>query len=103
MEIGLFQLENLALTPAHFRIFDLRAKREPVHPGLDRLLKAALNVAPDQVIKCVQSERLPLDLPLILVCEDGGESSKLVVQLEALGHINVYFVGGGVNGLLSEL
>lgn len=103
MEIGLFQLENLITTPARFRLFDLRADKKTIHPGVDRLLAGAVQVTSDNFLGQVRQEKLPLDFPLILICETGDHSKRLAAQLEKSGHTNVYVVEGGAEGLLSEL
>lgn len=103
MEIGLFQLENLATTPARFRLLDLRLQMEAVDPLIDRVLKLGIPVAAADVVKLVRGENLPPEIPLVLICETGERSREAAVALEGAGYQQIYVVGGGVAGLLSEL
>ncbi|MGE4132034.1 MAG: rhodanese-like domain-containing protein [Bdellovibrionales bacterium] len=102
MEIELFQLENLFLSPSRFVFWDLRQK---VHgtgrDSLDQLLSKA-NTVQEQEIEAELSKLSARDFPIVLLCEDGRRSSQLAQQLEKKGYVNVYVVAGGVVGLLAE-
>lgn len=102
MEIGLFQLENLFTTPSRYRLFDIRLERKSLGPGLDRLIANAAHVKPSELVHQIQVDKLPLDFPIILLCETGQESNALAEKLESNGFTNVYVIEGGVEGLLSE-
>lgn len=103
MELGLFQLENLALTPARFYLIDLREEPSNIHPGVDRLLKQARRWTREEAIREIGSGAIPAQVPVVLLCQDGSVSAAVAKELEAAGHNQVYVVAGGVVGLLSEL
>lgn len=103
LEIGLFQLENLALVQTRFQLFDLRRAPGPVHPHVDALLAKARPLRADQVEKVMQTEQISLDAPIVLLCETGDTSTAVAERLESIGYDQVYVVAGGVAGLLSEL
>lgn len=106
MEIGLFQLENLSLTPARFVFLDLRAVASapvPASPHIDKLLSKATAVSSDLVEDHLRQVNPDGGTPVLLVCEDGKTSQALAERLERAGFANVYVVAGGVRGLLSEV
>ena len=103
MEIGLFQLESLFLTPSRHVFLDLRPQRTGVHPDIDKLLASATHVLPEEVEKHLESGAVAKDFPVLLVSEDGTVASTVAHKLESAGYSNVYIVAGGVTGLLSEL
>lgn len=99
MELGLFQLENIFLSPSPFQFFDLRKDTQSLPAPLDRLFKKAQVISLGELLK----KNLPKEQPVVLVCEDGKTSQEAARQLEAAGHSQTYIVAGGVAGLLSEL
>jgi rhodanese-related sulfurtransferase len=103
VEIGLFQLENLVLTPARYCVVDLRAERGSTRPEVDRLLHKARHLTAEELLAQVKDGQIPSQLPVILVCQDGRLSKDIARRLESVGHQQVYVVAGGVFGLLSEL
>lgn len=103
MEMGLFQLENLAMTPTRFCLIDLRTQIAPISPTIDRLLKLARRLSADEVLSEVRDGRISLETPAILLCDDGALSGEVARRMESAGHGQVYKVAGGVVGLLSEL
>ncbi len=103
MEIGLFQLENLFLSPSRFFFFDLRTERRPVGPTVDGYISKATSIEPQELAAHLQAHNTPLEFPILLLCEDGLTSADKARELEAAGYGNIYVVTGGVTGLLSEL
>lgn len=103
MEIGLFQLENLFLSPNRFLFFDLRSDLTPSHTPIDSHLKKATALEPNDVEAHLQSQKTHLEFPVVLICADGKVSSAKARELEAAGYNNIYVVTGGLLGLLSEL
>jgi rhodanese-related sulfurtransferase len=107
--LGLFQLENLALTPSRFTLFDLRGTADggrevqTLGPTLAALFSRAVRVEPPEVERYLQSQGVELDSPVVLLCADGVLSTGVAERLESLGYANVYVVAGGMGGLLSEL
>lgn len=103
MEIGLFQLENLFLSPSRFLFFDLRTEKRPVAPSIDQYLSRATAIEPNELGAHLQAQNTPHEFPILLLCQDGGTSAEIARGLEAAGYTNIYVVTGGVAGLLSEL
>ncbi len=103
MEIGLFQLENLFLSPSQFFFFDLRTEKRPIAPNLDQYLSRATAMEAPELAGHLKAQNTPLEYPILLLCQDGGTSAEIARELEAAGYTNIYVVTGGVTGLLSEL
>jgi rhodanese-related sulfurtransferase len=104
MEIGLFQLENLFLTPTRFCFLDIRLK--PVESAglvVDKLVSKAQRVPPQAVLEHLVLNKVEMSFPLVLLCADGKTSAKVARKLESAGYGNVYVVTRGIVGLLSEL
>ncbi len=103
MEIGLFQLENILMSPARYLFFDLREVKDSSSEAVNRLLARATTLNSSDVITWLKGNKVDESLPVVLICNEGALSAKLKVQLERSGYQNVYTVEGGVAGLLSEL
>ena len=102
-EIGLFQLENLALTPARFLYFDLRSERKDLPAPLGALLKRAQPLSPTGAEHMIEkTSGGDKTAPILLVCENGTDSAALARRLSQLGYEQIYVVAGGVQALLSE-
>lgn len=99
MQIGLFQVENLAGAPAMYVFFDLRRERAP--SAVDHLLKRAVPADEAQAEK--QLALLPKSAPILLLDENGKTAVEFARRLEESGYEQVYVVAGGVEGLLAEL
>lgn len=99
MQIGLFQVENLAGAPAMYVFFDLR--RERTSTAVDHLLRRA--VPANEVQVEAQLASLPKSAPVLLIDENGKTAVAFGRRLEAAGFEQVYVVAGGVEGLLAEL
>lgn len=98
MELGLFQVENLAGAPALYLFFDIRSRREP--SAVDSLLRRAVVASPAEVE--AQLKAVPKSAPVLLLDEDGRTSREFARRLEGQGFEQVYVVAGGVEGLLAE-
>jgi len=103
MEIGLFQLENLATTPSQYVFFDLRDERTPIHPEIDRVLIRSELSKPANVLPRLRELSVPPSIPVVLMSEDGVVALQLFATLEREGFEQVYVVDGGILGLLTEL
>jgi rhodanese-related sulfurtransferase len=103
MEIGLFQLENLVHTRVEFKILDLRMETKSLPPALEALLTRGIRLSVENVETYLREGKTPLSAPVILLCDDGKASARIAETLESQGFQNVFVVGGGVEGLLSEL
>ncbi len=102
MEIGLFQLENLFTNPNRFLFFDLRRQALATRPELDQMLMRATRIEAMGIESYLAENRIDLDFPIVLFCEDGRLSSAQARDLTSAGFRNVYVLTGGVAGLLSE-
>lgn len=103
MEIGLFQLENLFLTPNRYLFFDLRVEITPSKPAIDNYLTKAKPIDAQKLHAHLKEQNTPKEFPVLVVCENGETSAEVARELEAAGYGNIYVVTGGVAGLLSEL
>ena len=104
MEIGLFQIENLALTRITFLLLDLRDDRSRPLPGpLSEGSIAVESVSSNKAINFLNQQAGLKDRPVVLLCEAGKTSTSLAQELETQGFSNVYVVAGGYEGLLLEL
>jgi len=103
MEIGLFQLESLSLTPALYLYFDLREEDQAVPPALSPLLKRAQKISAIQVEQHLRESQADSKTPILLICETGATSKALAKRLADKGFEQVYVVAEGVRGLLGEL
>lgn len=103
MQIGLFQLENLSLTPARFVFLDVRTQREPLPAPLARLLTKATPLAASEVETHLKTLNADAHTPIVLLDQDGVDTATLAQTLERKGFAQVYVVAGGVAGLLAEI
>jgi rhodanese-related sulfurtransferase len=104
LEIGLFQLENLIISRSPFVFLDVRANPSGELPvEIERCLKVAHAIKVEEAEKYLNDQGGSKERPIVLVCNSGGKSSKLAAQLETAGYTNVYYIAGGVAGLVGEL
>ncbi len=104
MEIGLFQLENIFNARTQFTFLDLREKSSlDLGPELSKIVALATPVTSENIEGHLNRIQIAKEYPVILLCEDGRESSKVARRLEASGFVNVYVVARGLLGLESEL
>jgi rhodanese-related sulfurtransferase len=105
-QIGIYQIENLILQRVPFTLLDLTAKGNVIAP-FEHLNTYYLNFFKNLILKTTETEyksaekfqALAKEAPIVIVCDSGKESMKLVSELEAEGYINVFYVNGGAASL----
>ena len=70
---------------------------------LKNILKNAVKINGADVERHLKENKLALDAPIILLCENGKSSGVVCGILEKQGYKNVYVAEGGIEGLLSEV
>ena len=95
-----YQLKNLMDKNIHFGFFQL----ENFSCGYDRETEALLKKLKKKTEEELLSDLKDQDLkqPLVFICEKGFISKALAQKLRDHHFINVYFVKGGLKGLLKD-
>lgn len=98
--LELFQLENLILNQTQFHFFFLRNSDSRELPKI--LLSASTTSAEDLKAKAL-AQNFSKQEPIVLVCEDGIESTRVAKWLMSRDFINVYVLENGVQSLSQKL
>lgn len=101
-EIGMFQFENLVRNQIPFTLVNVNdcdlKSLFPVYlsaPLERRQLKTTVERAVSDV-----KENVPIkDQAIVVLCEDGSKSGRIVDELENAGFRNVFYVKGGRHAL----
>lgn len=108
MTLGLFQLKNLVQNRVPFFLisvpidWDMGFSSSEVH-----LIKAQMAELPDlefnleAVQKLVSDKKIPVDFPIVLICQDGSRSAPICQHLSE-GKGNCYVVEDGATGLIQQ-
>lgn len=105
--IGAFQVDNLMINNMPFLFLDLRADTA-VPPELKKSVeqlmfwRRARAIAPQNAISTVQELAPQTMMPVLLLCEDGRNSSEVAVKLGDLGYGHILVVEGGIEQLARE-
>lgn len=103
-KIGFFQLENLVHNRVPFLLLNLGPSLVPLYTSIYKLHIENHEILADesQAIKVLEDMKIPLDAALVLICEDGQKSSRILVQLEKKAYTNVFLMDGGYQQLMTE-
>lgn len=101
-EIGSFQFENLVLNRIPFVFINLTASLPLMfkQPYYQRHLESLeLRTTEDEVLQKLKERNHPSHEAILVCCDNGQQSVKLVDSLEASGFLNVFFIKEGLNSL----
>lgn len=84
-----------------FVTLDIRTAREFGVFAMN--LPGNLVIAADQVFLPKNLQRLPVDLPIIVICQSGIRSVAIGTALRHIGFDNVFILKGGLKGLSAYL
>lgn len=103
--IGYFQFDNLLQNRVPLLLIMLdEVDLKSWYNSLTQLhiQNVSLVCSSDKVLESVQAKKLPPHFAIIVLDKDQKKSPQVVKELEKAGHINVYYVKNGFNGLLTE-
>lgn len=103
-KIGYFQLENLIQNRVPFILLNLGPSLVPLYISVFKMHLENHEILTDEslAIKTLEEMKAPLDAALVLICEDGLKSSRLLIELEKKSYSNVYLMDGGYQQLMTE-
>ena len=102
-EIGYFQLENLILNQVQFLFFDIRVEKQPISDEpLKSMLQSSVPLEATEVEAYLKEKLEDKSSPIVVMCETGEISSKLALELNSRGYINVNVIENGCNGLVED-
>jgi|GEM_PF-3823590 len=111
--LDFFQVDNLIRGRVAFHIVNLGVSFEEIYPvsrhpmeaihirNRELKLGAALEAA--QVIAAIEQEKIAVQEPIVVFCEDGKLSARVTELLQAKGFKNAYFAKGGVDSLKLQM
>lgn len=106
MPIGFYQFDNLIQQRVPFFLFSAVDLSKLNYIGVEKMHLGQVTTAVDttmglnEIIMLIQEKGLPLDAPLVFVCEDGEWSKRIADELQNLKYINSFYALGGLNELL---
>ncbi len=108
--IEFFQFDNIIRARVPFFIVNLGVDFDSIYPmgkfPMERIhirnreMPFSPTLPMNQITSSIQTERVDLQDPLVVICQDGSVSSSLAQKLMELGYKNTYFVRGGLDNLL---
>ncbi|MCC7403890.1 MAG: hypothetical protein IT288_05775 [Bdellovibrionales bacterium] len=99
-EIGPFQLENIVVNRGGYLLFDLsktNSSNEAAEVAELLADRIAVNLA--DLESAVAGKVTDSGHPMILICDQGKESTRAARRLMALNYTNVYVVTGGLEAV----
>lgn len=109
-EISFYQLENLIMQRVPFKFLNLSEEQKllqafsHLNSYYSRFLKDQLFTIENEekTIEFVQTQNFSLDMPMVLLCNEGSLSKKVAFELEKIGYKNVYVIASGIQQLLLD-
>lgn len=103
-KIGFFQFDNLVQNRVPFVLLNLGPSLASLYISVYKMHIENHEISTDenQAIKVLEEMKVPLDAAIVLICEDGIKSSRLLIQLETKGYSNVFLMDGGHQQLMTE-
>ena len=95
-----YQLKNLVDKNIHFGFFQLEHFSRDCDRETGALLKNLEKKTEEELLSDLKDQ--DLKQPLVFICEKGFISKELAQKLRDRHFINVYFVKGGLKGLLKD-
>jgi len=102
--IGFFQFDNLVQNRVPFVLLNLGPSLASLYISVFKMHIENHEILTDenQAIKKLEEMKAPLDAAIVLICDDGTKSSRLLIQLGTKGYSNVYLMDGGYQQLMTE-
>ncbi len=101
--IDLWQLKNLLENRVPFVFFDTREVKRDTLSQAELLLQSAKPIEMKKVLLELKEERQTKEQPIVLLCEDGRDSTEIAKNLYKNGYLNVCVIEGGYRGLVEEI
>lgn len=103
-KIGYFQLENLIHNRVPFILLNLGPSLVPLYISIYKMHVENHEILTDenQALKILEEMKIPLDAALVVLCENGEKSSRVVMQLEKKAYSNVFLMDGGYQQMMTE-
>jgi rhodanese-related sulfurtransferase len=103
-KIGFFQLENLIHNRVPFILLNLGPSLVPLYTSIYKMHVENHEILTDenQALKVLEEMKVPLDAALVVICEDGEKSSRVLAQLEKKAYSNVFLMDGGYQQMMTE-
>ena len=95
-----YQLKNLLDKNVYFRFFQLEDFSYSYNKEIEHLLKKVEKKVEETLLLDLKDQ--DLKQPIVLICDKGFASRPVAQKLRSRGFINVYFVQGGLKGLLED-
>lgn len=102
--INFFQFDNLVKNRVPFCLINLGPSLIDWYSSIYKthLETYEVSTQPETALAEVSQKNLPLDHAILVVCENGDQSLKLLNELEKKGYTNVYVVNGGYQQMMTE-
>lgn len=103
-KINFFQLDNLINNRVPFIFYNLSTSIAEWYNSVNKMHVQNYEklVQEGEVLTDLQTNKVPKDFAIVLLCPDGQLSMKLYAELQKLAYTNVYVVDGGYQQLVTE-
>ncbi len=103
-KIGYFQLDNLIHNRVPFILLNLGPSLAQLYISVYKMHVENHEILTDenQALKVLEEMKVPLDAALVVICENGEKSSRVIMQLEKKAYTNVFLMDGGHQQLMTE-
>ena len=103
-KISFYQLDNLVVNRVPFMFYNMGPSIKSWYENVSRLhLETYEKLLPhNEVTADLIQNKIPLNYAIVLVCENGQNSSQLADHLAAMSYTNVYVVDGGYQQMVTD-
>jgi rhodanese-related sulfurtransferase len=97
MDISVQDLHAMRTENRPHMLLDIREPQEVAAGAIEGSVHIAMNTIPDNL------DRLPKDMPLVVMCHVGGRSAQVTHWLRAQGYDNAVNLDGGIVAWAAEI
>ena len=103
-QINFFQFDNLVKNRVPFTLLNFGTSLIPLYSSVykNHLENQEILTDESKFEQVLAEKKIPKDGALVLICNDGQNSSKLYRDLEKKAYTNVYLINGGYQQLMTE-
>jgi rhodanese-related sulfurtransferase len=104
-QISFFQLDNLIKNRIPFTLINLGPSLKDLYTSIYRTHVEShelMSESIDHAMQQLEAKKTPNEAALLVICQDGKQSSKLSMELAKKSYTNVYLINGGYQQLMTE-
>lgn len=103
-QIGYFQFNNLIQGRIPMVLVNLGVDLKVWYKSVEAMHidNVTITGSTEEIQQQIKAKNLPAHYPILVIDQDGVKAKPLVEILESQGHMNVYYLKGGFEGITKE-